>query len=202
MANFAAKVEALQAFFGTPAGKDPQPLEERLASMSAAMGLESTGPLPAQVDALIEATGVSVSSASSGSSSAGAGASAPRDRSEDGTSLRGIGAAPDLKMAKYLAKHKQRETKPIVDERAKQIAALRTLFEGRANGPDRYKHADFLEANEEGNLPTQIAGGLSYSSVQKKASCPCPTCHSSTHATFATADHGRVMCTERWHARD
>ena len=161
--SFAAKVEALQAFFGTPPDGTQHPLADRLASMHTAMGMKIEGTLPEQVEALLEVTGVSVASGSGDADSSDAAAKTSKRADDLGTSLGGIGSGPDKRQLAALAKHKARDSKPLVDERAVEIAKLRKLFEGRANGPDKYKHADYLGPDAEGTLPTQIAGGLSYS---------------------------------------
>jgi len=82
-----------------------------------------------------------------------------------GTSLGGIGgiSTGDPKLKKALERHAHRNPQKLDDPRQKKIAALRHLMEGGPDVPDKYKHADYLPADAEGTLPTQIAGGKSYS---------------------------------------
>ena len=164
--SFADKVHALQSFFGIATGD--RTLVERVAAMNAAMGIADADrlPLPEQVEALLAATGVNVAAgaaASSGSEGAAAGGSGSGAGAWMGTTLDHIGTRPDTKLAKALARHAARQHKPLPDERQQKIAELRVMMEGGPNAPDKYKHADYLPADAEGALPTQIAGGRSYS---------------------------------------
>lgn len=164
--TFADKVKSLRAFFGH--ADDGKPLTEAIATMNASMGLENDdgAPLPAQVNRLLEATGLTAGATIHEPVAAAAADAA-------GTSLGGIGTRKDPKIAKFMTRHAARNPsldprvyKPIEDPRQKEVDRLRTLFEGRGDGPDRYKHADFLGPNAAGALPTQIAGGISYSLSQ------------------------------------
>jgi hypothetical protein len=187
--SFAEKVEALSIFFGEEGAK---PLVARVEGWNTAMGLTAIGPnglampLPQQVDELCKATGVTVESRRRRDEPAplnnpvmqqyldkararapvAVGESSAQPSDALGTSLGGIGTRADPKLSKFMDRHAARTPQPIINERAQKIAALRTLFEGGKSGPDRYKHADHLPANEEGTLPTQIAGGISYSASQ------------------------------------
>jgi hypothetical protein len=60
MAILAENVAALRKFFGMP---DTLELLPAVASMNELMGIAGQGPLPAQVDALVAQTGVSVTGA-------------------------------------------------------------------------------------------------------------------------------------------
>ena len=156
--SFSDKVDALHGFFGIT--DTSKPLADRIVSMNSAMGITGEGALPQQVDALLAATGLRI--ASDGETAA----PVPAASSDSLTSLGGIGTRPDPKLTKHLAKHKARQVEPLKNERGQKIVALRKLMEGGPGVPDKYKHADFLPANEEGMVPTQIAGGISYSKSQ------------------------------------
>ena len=152
MSTFADKIDTLQKFFALHAADD-QPLANRVASMNLAMGVEGEGPLPKQVDLLLLMTGLTAKSGEESKDGAKSGTADVKN----GTSLAGVGAQPDPKIAQYMAKHSARTSVPIVDERAQKIAALRTLMEGGPDVPERYRHSDYIPD------ATQIAGGRSYS---------------------------------------
>ena len=64
--SLAQQVSALRAFFGTPADA---PLLPTVEAMNLAMGMIGEGPLPAQVAALVLATGLNIAGAHQAASS-------------------------------------------------------------------------------------------------------------------------------------
>ena len=146
-ANFAAQCLALRTFFGLA---NDLPLADSVAEMNRAMGLAGDGALPAQVRALVQATGVRLpepaAAAAGGGSSAAAG----------GMPL----GHPDPKLTKYLARHAARAPtlSMPVDERALKIRTYQESLQQPS------KHADF--STEDGTQERGCASNPRHAHLQ------------------------------------